>query len=428
MIVSAHYLAVVEAAVKLSQRPIKIILLSDIAFDPPRRDSMQESDLVADSSVQKIEDLLDGSGVPSLSDRLRGVPSESAATIMSTSGTTGLPKMVLRSHQALILETMAIEDNNSAKGYDIRRLYCTPIFHAFSFPEMVVNSIRLGHTSYYMKRFDDAFPRRVAEFHITETMAAPVMLSRLVHLAMQDEQHSKHLQSLRMVLCAGAPLSTSTRTIFLNICDHSMRLVQVWGMSEGGWFSTLRYPEVDSTGSVGRTVPGCNVRLDLDEKVVLTDGRDAGELLVKGPQLLDRYLGNAEATTESFDQAGWMRTGDIGYVDNGKIYLVDRAKDIIKVNAWTVSPAELEGTLVQHPKIVDAAALSHGHGEDEHPLVFVVAKQPDLSSQEVKDFLLDRHARYKVAKCEVRFTTSIPRNPSGKILRNLLRKQIAQHQ
>ena len=355
---------------------------------------------------------------------LKNVSADSVATLMSTSGTTGLPKMVQRTHRALVLETKAIEDDHATKPYDVRRLFCTPIFHAFSFPEMVVNALRLGQPSYYMKRFDDSFVQKVHDFGITETMATPPMLLRLVNQA-EKESERKSLQSLRMVLCAGAPLVAELRTNFLRVFECPPRIVQVWGLTEGGWLSTFKYPEDDSTGSVGRVIAGYQVRMSTERTVELGDGRLVAALLGKGPQLMAGYLGNPADTAESFTTDGWLKTGDIGYVDDdGKIYLVDRAKDIIKVNCWQVSPAELEAVLFQSSDVLDAAVLGVGHDIDEHPMVCVIRRHEDVTETRIKEHLLSRLSRYKVARCEVRFVRALPRTSSGKILRRVLRAQL----
>lgn len=129
------------------------------------------------------------------------------------------------------METRNSQDNDREKPYQVRRLYCTPIFHAFSFPEIVINTPRLGYPSFYMRRFDRTFASKVSELGITETMDAPAMLLRVAERCAEDEKEKTKLQSLRKVL-------------------------QVWGMSEGGWFATFWYPENDVTGSVGHPLPG----------------------------------------------------------------------------------------------------------------------------------------------------------------------------
>ena len=346
---------------------------------------------------------------------------------MSTSGTTGLPKMVQRSHRSLVLETGGSQDSNSAKPFQVRRLYCTPIFHAFSFPEMVVNTIRLGFPSFYMRRFDESFADKIHEFGITETMAAPAMLLKIIQWTEKHEEKRFKLQGLRTILCAGAALASRLRASFLQLFDSaSVRIVQVWGMTEGGWFATFWYPEHDDTGSIGRPLPTCQIRISEVPRAELPDGRQVGELLVKGPQLLTAYKGHPDATKEALHD-GWLRTGDIGYCADGKVYIIDRAKDIIKVNGWTISPAELEAVLHQIPGIVDAAALSYGTGTKEHVAMFVVAKGPSLLVADIKHHLLQQVARFKVATCEIHLVDSLPRSPSGKVLRSVLRHQLQAH-
>lgn len=138
------------------------------------------------------------------------------------------------------------------------------------------------------------------------------------------------------------------------------------------------------------------------------------------------YLNNEKATAEAFTADGWIRSGDVGYIKDGRWYVVDRTKDLIKVRGWQVSPAEIECALLEHPNIVDAAVIGVKalNDSDETPQAFVVRKaQGELDEKDVKDFLGHRLARYKgVSKVE--FVDVIPRNPTGKILRRLLRDAV----
>jgi acyl-coenzyme A synthetase/AMP-(fatty) acid ligase len=420
IITDRSYLDVVESSIRSYGRDVEIILFTDIVSGKPAEQNGYHGHI----RPRSLHDLLAHGDELTLRRRLRAISRHSPAAILSTSGTTGLPKMVQRSHHSLVVETNSIHENNLSKTYPIRRLYCTPIFHAFSFPEMVINSLRLGYPSFFMRRFGETFARKVRAFKITETMAAPAMLLRILGLVGENKMDRLDLQSLQAVLCAGSPLAPELRTSFLQLFEkQSIRIVQVWGMSEGGWFATFPYPEHDDTGSVGRPLAGYQVRVSELYQVELPDGRQAGELLVKGLERTTSYKGDPVATKECFG-SGWLQTGDIGYLVDGRVYLVDRAKDIIKVNGWTVSPAELEGTLCQMPGIVDAGALSAGTGTEEHAAIFVVSKEPMTSTADVMEHLLDRVARFKIATCEIHFTDSIPRNPSGKILRKVLRQRL----
>lgn len=136
------------------------------------------------------------------------------------------------------------------------------------------------------------------------------------------------------------------------------------------------------------------------------------------------YLNNSKATTEAFTDDGWVRSGDVGYVSEGKWYVIDRTKDLIKVRGWQVSPAEIESSLLEHPNIIDAAVIGMAakDGCGEVPQAFIVRKEHShLEVNEIKEFLGMRLARYKGVE-EVQFVDRIPRNPTGKILRRVLRE------
>lgn len=136
------------------------------------------------------------------------------------------------------------------------------------------------------------------------------------------------------------------------------------------------------------------------------------------------YLHNPTATAEAFTQDNWIRTGDIGYTKGNNWYIVDRAKDLIKVRGWQVSPAEIEAALMEHPKILDAGVVGipSPDGCGESPMAFVVVeKGSSLDEAQIKLFLATRLARYKNIE-EVCFVEAIPRNPIGKILRRVLRE------
>ena len=427
-----EYQKTVEAAIHGLGSVIEIILFTDILRELPKPGAANKHQLrpgtelapashssADEMALRTLHDLLSAPDIGRLEKHLKALAADDVAALQSTSGTTGLPKMAARTHKALILETDAIEDNNAEKPYEVRRLFCTPIFHAFSTPEMVINPLRLGYPTYFMRRFDNTFAEKVHQFGITETAAPPPMLMRLQQ---QAESH-RLLQSLRLIFCGGAPLAPEIRRRALESFKEPPRIVQVWGMTEGGWFSTFKYPEDDSTGSVGKIVPGYEIKMSLEDSVEMADGRLAGQLLVKGQQLMTGYRGNIQASEEAFTD-GWLKTGDVGYIEDGKVYLVDRAKDLIKVNGWQVAPAEIEAALLQSPDVQDAAAIGVGHGVEEHPMVFVVARHEHVNASDVETHLRSRLARHKVAQVEVEFVDSIPRNPSGKVLRNVLREQM----
>ena len=150
---------------------------------------------------------------------------------------------------------------------------------------------------------------------------------------------------------------------------------------------------------------------------------ESGELLIKGPQVMKGYLGNPEASKATIDDDNWLHTGDIASIDeHGFIILVDRVKELIKYKGFQVAPAELEALIVTHPLVADVAVIGIADAEaGEIPKAFIVSK-PGTSpkADDIKAFVKEQLASYKQVR-EVEFVDTIPKSPSGKILRRLLR-------
>jgi acyl-CoA synthetase (AMP-forming)/AMP-acid ligase II len=172
-----------------------------------------------------------------------------------------------------------------------------------------------------------------------------------------------------------------------------------------------RDPARARDGSVGPVVQNTECKLD------------DGEICVRGPQVMKGYLNNPEATAAMIDRDGWLHTGDIGHADqDGYFYVVDRVKELIKYKGMQVAPAELEAVLVAHPLIADAAVIGIPDAEaGELPKAFVV-KRGELDAESVMAFVAERVAPHKKIR-SVEFVDAIPKSPSGKILRRLLRSR-----
>lgn len=155
-----------------------------------------------------------------------------------------------------------------------------------------------------------------------------------------------------------------------------------------------------------------------------------GELCVRGPTVTPGYFNNPEANSESFDSDGWFKTGDIAYCDKStrKWYIVDRRKELIKVRGFQVAPPELEAVLLSHPQIVDAAVIgiTFPNADTEFPRAYVVRRPGEsgshLTEDDIQKFILTRLAKYKALTGGVKFVGAISRNPSGKILKRVLRE------
>jgi acyl-CoA synthetase (AMP-forming)/AMP-acid ligase II len=433
LITTSEHLASVHAAIEAAGTKTEIILFADLLHSTPQAQTLHAHGHTEDERVgpgllkmgsariRNLHDLLMNPPSPEFIPPFACVQPDSAAALMPTSGTTGLPKLAALSYRALIWESKAIADNDSEKCYSVRRLYFTPIFHSLSAPVMLINTLRLGHPAYFMKRFDARLvPQMIRDFEITETIAPPPVL---LNLANNADSHAL-IQSLRTLYTGGAPLAPELRQKFLDIFQLiPPRVVQIWGMTEGGWFTTFKYPEDDASGSVGRPVPGCEITVDCNNAIQLSDGRTAGELYMRGPSIMTEYIGAPQATSNTLIN-GWLRTGDIGYMHDGKIYVVDRAKDLIKVNCWQVSPTEVESALLESPGVEDVAVIGVGYGVDEHPMAFVVRTNDKCTVRDLRQHLYQTLARYKVVYCEFRFVDSIPKTASGKILRKELKQSV----
>lgn len=154
------------------------------------------------------------------------------------------------------------------------------------------------------------------------------------------------------------------------------------------------------------------------------DANARGELMVRCPSVMLGYLNNPDETAKVLSADGWLRTGDIGYYDtNGDFYITDRCKELIKVQAHQVAPAELEEILLSHPLVLDAAVMGVDHERyGEVPKAFVVRKDAKLTSAEVQEFIAQRCVKYKWLVGGVQFIDSVPKNNTGKILRRKLKE------
>jgi acyl-CoA synthetase (AMP-forming)/AMP-acid ligase II len=236
------------------------------------------------------------------------------------------------------------------------------------------------------------------------------------------------LSSLKYVICSAAPLDAATAAA----CSRRLGLPpvgQAYGMTElSPGTHVVPLDAVDPPpGTVGKLIPNTRMRiLDLADPARELGVGEAGEIAISGPQVMKGYLGNPGATAAMIDADGWLRTGDVGYVDDdGWLFVIDRVKELIKYKGFQVAPAELEALLVTHPLIADAAVVgTHDEHGNEVPHAHVV-RHPTaagLTEGEVLMHVAERVAPYKRVR-RVTFVEEIPRAASGKILRRELRER-----
>jgi acyl-coenzyme A synthetase/AMP-(fatty) acid ligase len=202
-------------------------------------------------------------------------------------------------------------------------------------------------------------------------------------------------------------------------------IAQDWGMTETTC-AGIMIPGtmVDETGSIGYLLPNTQAMLvDEDGKEVIGEG--PGELWVRGPQMLLGYWQNEQATKESTTEEGWFKTGDVAVCKEGKFWIVDRKKELIKVNGLQVAPAELEAVLLEHPDVADAAVVGITvHGE-ELPRAYIVLQSRSkgkTTETDIQTFVASKVSRHKRLQGGVKFIDEVPKLASGKIVRKLMRE------
>jgi acyl-CoA synthetase (AMP-forming)/AMP-acid ligase II len=269
----------------------------------------------------------------------------------------------------------------------------------------------------------------VTEYKIPELLLVPPILIRMVRDPIVDEYD---LSFLRRFSSGAAPLSEEIIQLLKKKFPQT-GFKQGYGMTESCSCITAHPPwlyDFKYAHSVGTVCASTTV------KIIKEDGSEAevgepGEICAKGPQIVMGYLNNEKATKETFDEQGFLHTGDQGTIDeNGIITIVDRLKELIKVKGIGVAPAELEDCLLGHPKVEDVAVLGiQDEYAGEVPKAYIVLKPGNEASQEIGRELLkyvrEKKVRYKAVK-EIEFQNEIPKSGSGKILRRILRDQAKQ--
>ena len=353
------------------------------------------------------------------------------AFLMFSSGTTGLPKAAQLSHHNLIAEHTLVHENPAhPEPYEMSRLCCLPFFHAAVAPYTHVTTLRSGRPSYIMRRFHPQdFLTNIERFSITSLLLVPPMVVAIVNLAKEQPEHVRRcLRSVINVAGGAAPLDRDKQQACQALLDPGAAFTQVWAMSETSCVASMLYhPENDDTGSVGRFMPNLDVKLVDDEGEEIPQDR-RGELCIRGPTIIRGYLDNPEANARDWDSDGFFHTGDIAYCDSqtGLWYLVDRKKELIKVRGFQVAPSELEGVLLAHPHIRDAAVIGIPAAEagSELPRAYIIRQAGiELEEWDVHAWVAERLAKYKKLDGGVRFVESIPKTASGKILKRVLREE-----
>jgi len=391
-------------------------LLTAKEIDRQVQDSGAE--LVIDDALGLVAEAGDGATPVTVE-----VDPEDLAVLPYSSGTTGLMKGVMLTHRNLVANieqawsSMPIKDDDVLVGL-------LPYFHIYGQTVVLNLGLAKGATIVNMQRFDcDELIRIIEEYGVTWLHVAPPVI---LQIATTADVEGHDFSTLKLVISGAAPLDAELSGRAEERIGVPIR--QGYGMTELSPVShKSRLARVAETppGSIGALVPNTEARLvDPETGEDVPEGSE-GEIWIRGPQVMKGYLNNSEATAEIFTDDGWLRTGDIGRVDeNGFFYIVDRLKELIKYKGYQVAPAELEAVLVSHPKVKDAGVIGVRNEDGEEVPKACVVVDDGLEGEELMAYVAERVAPYKRVR-EVEFVDEVPKSPSGKILRRLLREQHA---
>ena len=383
--------------------------LSDVSFDERHRSF---ASLLANDGRYQPHDI--------------GDPREALAVLQYTGGTTGLPKGAMLTHGNLSAANQQYWLTCTYGGADLQegaeRFLCVlPPFHIYALSVNMLFGVRLGATQILHTRFEpkpileDLAAKKVSVFPGVPTVYTAINNFPGV------EQYD--LRALKFCGSGGAPLPVEVHQRFLQITGCS--LAEGWGMTEtspSGTFSPVKAPQ--RPGSCGLPMPGIEIRFaKLDNPDAYAALGDKGEIVIRGPNVMKGYWRAEAATKEAFNADGFMRTGDVGYMDpDGYIHIVDRTKDMLLCSGFNVYPRTIEEAIYAHPSVAEVCVIGiPDEYRGQSPKAFIALKPgaAPITLDEMKAFLKDRIGKHEmIGALEIR--AALPKTPVGKLSKKTL--------
>ena len=415
-----------EMAPMLSETPSTILFVDD-AF-APAVPQLQEAwpglrtvnhmgEQETPPGMRGYEDLIDGND-PAPDARRGG---DQPIGLLHTGGTTNAPKAVL--HTCNSMMSLVLAFGGAVPGFvgpGTRQLQITPMSHMSGVGSILAQS-QYGNTIVALPRFDEAVILETIEKHqITTVFIVPPMLQRVVD---HPDAGRRDLSSVHTIMYGGSPITDAVLARSAEKFPNA-GFTQLYGMTESmscTFLNTLDHRPGDQRRSAGRSAIHAEVRVvDENDDGVATGS--LGEILLRGPGLMQGYWGDSEGTAEAL-RGGWMHTGDVGRLDeNGYLYVVDRLKDLIIVGGDNVHSAEVENALSAHPDVAAAAVIAVPAGEIGESVHAVVALKPGADPD---DEQLQKHCASLLADHLVpqswEYVDALPTSPTGKVLKRVLR-------
>ncbi|MCA0871095.1 long-chain fatty acid--CoA ligase [Seohaeicola saemankumensis] len=379
------------------------------------------SDVAWDDRHISFADLADNDGdfTPYRVDR----PEEAIAVLQYTGGTTGMPKGAMLTHANLCAATRqywTVTDGTVPvlEKAQERTLAVLPPFHIYALTANMLFGIHCGSEIIQHLKFDPkAILQEIEAKQVTIFCGVPTMFTAMIS---HPETPNFSLKSLKYCGSGGAPLPLELARQFKAITGTE--LTEGWGMTEtspSGTFTPGQPDALRKPGSCGMPVPGSDIKfLSLDNPVQYVADGETGEICIKGPNVMKGYWKNEQATAEATTYDGYLRTGDVGYMDeDGFIYIVDRTKEMLLCSGYNVYPRVIEEAIYQHPAVEEVAVIGvHDEYRGQSPKAFVTLKPGAraFTLSELQEFLKDKLGKHEMVRA-LDIRAELPKTAVGKI-------------
>lgn len=351
---------------------------------------------------------------------------EDTAIVVYTSGTTGNPKGAMLSHRAIVSSAI-INAAWMGRASLARCLCAAPINHVAAINNVCMNVLAGGGTVIFYPRVDlEALGELNRRELPTYMVSSPTYFSMMLAY---PEDALDHLKSVKLIAYGGA---TTSRSVLEKIAPSGARLVSVYGQTETCGIIT-KTDETDDldvlSTAVGRAIPGAALRIAAPDGSACAQG-EPGEIQIRAPYVMSGYFQNPRATAEAFTAKGFLRTGDLGVIRrDGNLVIVGRLKEMFKSGGYNIYPVEIEQAMCEHPAVALAAVVAVDHPTFQEVGFAFVQPQPgvSLSPDELRDFLRQRIANYKIPKY-FSIESELPKLPNTKIDKMLLKSRVTSKQ
>ncbi|OQR86510.1 4-coumarate-CoA ligase [Thraustotheca clavata] len=334
-----------------------------------------------------------------------------------SSGTTGPPKGVRLSFHNL---TSNVIQASSLDRMGPHALMLLPYYHIYA-SLLMSWTLYQGSAQVVLPKFDpENFLHVLERYKIHKAHLVPPLITFLAKHPLVDKYD---LSATKHIISGAAPMGEELEQQIER--RLGIKVKQGFGMTELSPVGSLPIDGQSKSGSVGPLVPNTELRIVCPIKGVDLNVNEPGELWYRGPQAMLGYHNNEEATKATLTPDGFVKTGDIGYIDeDGHIFVVDRLKELIKYKGHQIAPAELEDVVLSHPKVMDVGCIRgrNEEGEEVPKACVVVKPNESLTADELMDFVAERVAPFKKIR-QVEFVSTIPKSASGKIIRRLLQAE-----